>query len=172
MAVRQRDAGLEDGKGSSKAPCVDARLIGRPLVSCLLALNSNIHFSHKDTADLLDFQRLVFKRSDILLTQARLSFNFQWWQDGRTDGSAAKFSETSPPGGRPAEEAGGVPTAAPAPGAATMAAAPAAEAALANRRPRPETPGQNEVEHAPRKASIDMHDSEGERHARGHRRHC
>ena len=92
----------------------------------------------------------------------------------KTNGrSAAKFSEMSPPGGRPAEEAGGVATAAPAPGAATVAAAPAAAAALANRRPRPETPGQNEVEHAPnvpdkspRKASINMLDREGERHAR------
>ena len=83
------------------------------------------------------------------------------------------------PGVNPAEEAGGVATAAPAPGAVTVVAAPAAEAALANRRPRPETPGQNEVEHAPnvpdespRKASINMHDREGERHARGHRRDC
>ena len=94
--------------------------------------------------------------------------------------SAAKISEMSLPGVNPAEEAGGVATAAPAPGAVTVVAAPAAAAAVANRRPRMEmAPGQNEVEHAPnirdespRKASIDMHDSEGERHARGHRRHC
>ena len=87
--------------------------------------------------------------------------------------SAAKISEMNLPGVNPAEEAGGVATAAPAPGAVTVAAAPAAAAALANRRPRPETPGQNEVEHAPnvpdkspRKASIDMLDREGERQAR------
>ena len=80
--------------------------------------------------------------------------------------SSAKFSEMSPPGGRPVEEAGGVATAAPAPGAVTVVAAPAAAAAVANRRPRMEmAPGQNE-------ASIDMHDSEGERHARSHHRDC
>ena len=86
----------------------------------------------------------------------------------------------SPPGGRPVEEAGGVATAAPVPGAVTVAAAPAAAAALANRRPRPETPGQNEVEHAPnvpdespREASVDVHDREGERQdARRRRRTC
>ena len=92
--------------------------------------------------------------------------------------SAAKVSEMNLPGVNPAEEAGGVATAAPAPGAVTVVAAPAAAAAVANRRPRMEmAPGQNEVEHAPnipdapRKASFDMHDSEGKRHARGHRRH-
>ena len=99
----------------------------------------------------------------------------------KTNGrSAAKFSEMSPPGGRPAEEAGGVPTAAPAPGAATVAAAPAAAAAVANRRPRMETtPGQNEVEHAlnfpdesPWKTSIGAPDRERERYARGHHRDC
>ena len=86
--------------------------------------------------------------------------------------SAAKIFEMSLPGVSPVEDAGGVATAAPAPGAVTVVAAPAAAAAVANRRPRMEmAPGQNEVEHAPNMpdespASFDMHDREGERHAR------